>query len=146
VPALLARHVVDLGTLEQVSLQGGGDLVLGAGALANELRPSCDEAPERPGPFVGTPDLGDEARGEQLREPAGVEAVRLLLCLRDLAQLLGVGDDYPRQMGPEDRGDRLGAARHFEHHLVVRAEALRKELELFFAGPDPARGADLALL
>jgi hypothetical protein len=145
-PAALAGDVVDARPVEQVALQRGGDLVLRAAALAHQLRPPRDQAPQRPGRLVRAPDLGQVARRQQLRQPARVEPVGLRLRLRDLAQLLRVHDHDPRHVRLEDARDRHRAARRLERDLVIRAEALRKQLELRPPGPDPPRRAHPALL
>jgi hypothetical protein len=72
-PAALAGDVVDAGPVEQVALQRGRDLVLGAAALAHQLRPPRDQAPQRPGPLVRAPDLGQITRCQQLRQPPRVD-------------------------------------------------------------------------
>jgi hypothetical protein len=145
-PAPLAGDVVDARPVEQVALQRSRDLVLGPAALAHQLRPPRDQAPQRPRLLVRTPDLGQVARGQQLRQPPGIEPVGLRLRLRDLAQLLRVDDDDPRHVRLEDAGDRHRAPCRLERDLVIRAEALRKQLELRAPGPDPPRRAHPALL
>jgi hypothetical protein len=86
--AALAGDVVDAGPVEQVALQRGRALVLRPRALTHQLRPPRDQTPQRPGPLVRAPNLGQVARRQQLRPPARVEPIGLPLRLRDLAQLL----------------------------------------------------------
>src|SRR5215211_618539 len=113
--------------------------------LMRQLAATLQAPPHHPGALIGHPDRVELARGEQLRQGAGVEAVGLRSRLADP----GVGgrdDDDLGDVGLDDSLDLPGVPGDLERDPVLLAEALGKELELFGLRRDPPRGADLAFL
>src|SRR5919106_4214745 len=72
----LPKRSVAGGALE-VAVHNRVDLVLGLGALLDELSSSRDAAPQHSGRLVAGPHLREKARGEKLDQRASVDLVGL---------------------------------------------------------------------
>jgi len=102
-----------------------------------------EPAPQRPGPLVGTPDLGQKPGVEQLAERPGVELVGLHLRLGDRPQLARVGDRDAADVGLDEALDPQRRSGRLERHLVVGRQALGEQPQLLGAGFDAPRRAHL---
>ncbi len=112
-------------------MQDRVDPVLEPRALAHDVRPASDLAPQRVGLVVGQPARGQKAGGQQLGQHLGVDLVGLYLRLGDRPGLRRVRDDYARDVALEQPRDRVGVAGRLERDLVGGGEALGEEPELF---------------
>jgi hypothetical protein len=121
------------------------DLVLGPGAGPHQPRAPLKAPAQRPDALVRQPQPLERARGQQLRERAGVEPVGLRPSLADPG-VARADHDHLGDVGLDDPGDLEGVAGHLEHHPIVAAEAAREQLERLGSGLDPTRRAHLAAL
>lgn len=129
--AALAEQVADGRTLDQVAGQHGMDLVLGARALANELRTTRDPSSLLTRLLVGQPHRIEHPRRQQPRECARVQRVGLRFRVADLPQLLGVRDHDACHVRLEDPRDRKRARPGLKRDVIVRPQALSEQLKLF---------------
>lgn len=105
------------------------DLVLAAGALADELRASAEPAAQGAGVLVGHPALLEQVGVEQLRERPGVEAVGLDPRLGDRLEILGASHHHPGDVRLEQTSDPQGVARRPERHLIGRRQTVGEQLQ-----------------
>jgi len=103
-------------------------LVLLARALPDQLCAAGDTAPEHPRWLVDDPHLGQEAAGEQLRQRARVDLVRLRR-LRYALDRLRVGQQDAIDVRLDDPRDREPVAARLQRHPVARGKAAREQLE-----------------
>jgi hypothetical protein len=75
--SLSAEQIRGRGAALEVALQNRMDLVLGLGALLDELSSSRDTAPHHSTDFITGPHLREKARGEKLDQRPGVDLVGL---------------------------------------------------------------------
>jgi hypothetical protein len=130
----------------QVADQRRVHLVLRAGALPDQLRPRRDPAAQDPRLLVRQPDRRQEAAGEQLRERARVDLVRLRARTSDPLDRLRVGEHHPADVRLDDPRDPERVAGRLQRDLIVDAEALRKQRQRLRLGLHPPGQPHLASL
>jgi hypothetical protein len=121
------------------------DLVLGARALAHELRPARQAPAQRPRLLIRQPAAVQQPGGEQPRQRAGVAPVGFDLRLGDCPEFLPGCDDHARRVGFQHPGDRQRVARRLQRHLIVGSEAVRQDLQPLRGTRHATRGAHLPL-
>jgi hypothetical protein len=126
--ARLPEGVRDGWALAEVTGEDAVRLILRPRPRPHEPLAPVGQPPQRPRPLVRRPHLLQQPGGEQPRERAGIEAVRLCLRLGDRAQLARVGDHHPDPVAFEHRDDPVGASRRLERHDVARKQAPREQL------------------
>ena len=126
-PSAGAEEVAHRRLAFQVADQCRLQLVLGAGALSDQLRSRRDPAAQDPRLLVRQPDRGQKAAGEQLRERARVDLVRLRARLGDPLDRLRVREHDPTHLRLDDSRDPERVAGRLQRNLVVDAETLRKQ-------------------
>ena len=121
-------------------------LVLRACALPDQLRPRRDPAAQDPRLLVRQPDRRQEAAGEQLRQRARVDLVRLRARPSDPLDHLRVGEHHPADVRLDDPRDPQRVAGRLQRNLIVDAEALRKQQKRLRLGQHPPGQPHLACL
>ena len=114
-------------------------LVLRARALPDQLRPGGDPAAQDPRLLIRQPDRGQKAAGEQLRERARVDLVRLRARTRDPLDRLRIRQHHPAHVRLEDPRDPERVAGRLQRNLIVTAEALREQLKRRRLSSHPSR-------
>ena len=89
---------------------------------------------------IGRPDRVELAGPQQPGQRARIEPVGLRPRLAD-ARVVRRHHDHPRHMRLQDPRDLPGAPGHLQSDPIIRAQALRKQLQLLRRSLDPARRA-----
>jgi hypothetical protein len=139
-PASLAEQVARGRAPLQGALQDGVDLVLGPGALPDELGVSGHQTPEQPGPLVAQPHRKEEPRREQLGQGPSIEPIGLRLGRGDRSHGHGVGHHHPAGVALQDPGDGQSPSRGLQDHLILRPQALPEHLQVLRRRADPGTG------
>ena len=119
-PTALAEQVARGRAPFQRALQDCVDLVLGPGALLDELGVPRYQSTKEPGPLVAHPHPRNEPRRQQLGQHPRVEPIGLRLRRGDRSHRDGVGHDHPAGVGLEDPGDGERSPRRLEDHVILR--------------------------
>ena len=101
------------------------DLVLGARALAHQLRAARQTPAQRPRRLIRQPAAVQQPGGQQPRERARVAAVGLDLGLGDRPQLVPGRHDHPRHVRLQRPRDRQRVAGRLQRHVIVRRRGCR---------------------
>jgi hypothetical protein len=117
-----AEQVAHRRALDHVAVQHCLDLILDPDARAHQLAPARAHTPQHPDALVRQPGTRQEVRGQQLREDARIDLVRLDLRLGDRPGLERVGDHHAGHVWFEHHRDRLGVAGGLQRNLVVRQQ------------------------
>jgi hypothetical protein len=116
------------------------DLVLGARPRPHQLLTPRQPPAHHPAGRVGHPHRIELARRQQPRQRARVEPVGLRPRPAD-ARVVRTHHHHPEHVRLDDPGDLPGVAGHLERHPIVRAQALREQLEPLRRRLDPPRRA-----
>ena len=130
----------------QVADQRRVHLVLRACALPDQLRPRRDPAAQDPRLLIRQPDRRQKAAGEQLRQRARVDLVRLRARPRDPLDRLRIREHHPAHVRLDDPRDPERVPGRLQRNLIVTAEALREQLKRRRLGLHPPRQPHLASL
>jgi hypothetical protein len=130
-PAALAEHVAHRRAPLQVAHQHRMDLVLGTGALPNQLRAAAEPPAQRASAVIRQPASTQQAGGQQPRELLRVQPVGLRLRGRDRRELFGRSDDHPSHMRLQQPGDLQRIPSRLQRHMIVSSEGPDQD-------PDPA--------
>jgi hypothetical protein len=122
------------------------DLVARPRAAAHQLRAPRDPAAQDPGLLVADPGARQHPGSEQLGQHLRVDAIVLDLRVRHRTHVARVGDQDRAGVRLENPGDAQRVAGRLQRKVVIGAQALREQLQLFGRAGDAARGADLAVL
>ena len=132
---------------DQVRMQHRMHAALRAADRSHHRHALGDEPPQCERIVIRRPDLGQEARGVQLREDRGIDLVGLHPRMRDRLHLHGVGDHHPGHERREQPYDGRRVPRRLENHLVVRPQAVAKSHDRVVLQVDPeALGGDAVLV
>jgi hypothetical protein len=123
-PAALAEQVARRRASLECSLQHGVDLVLGLGALLDELSVPGDQAPKEPGPLISHPHRRQEPRLKEPGQGSRIEPIGLGLRRGDRPHRHGVAHYHPAGVALQDPGDRERFSRGLQYHVIVGAQAL----------------------
>ena len=122
------------------------DLVLGARALAHQLRAARQTPAQRARLLVRQPAAAQQPGGEQSRERARVAPVGLDLRLGDRPQLRPGRHHDPRHMRLQSPRDRQRVAGRLQRHLILGGEAVGQDRQPLRAGRHAATGPHPACL
>jgi len=138
-PSAGAEEVAHRRLAFQVTDQRRLQLLLGAGALSDKLRPRRHPAAQDPRLLVRQPDRGQKAAGEQLRERARVDLVRLRARLGDPLDRLRVREHHPTHLRLDHSRDPERVTGRLQRNHVVDAQTLRKQRQRRRLGLHPPR-------
>ena len=98
-------------------MQDGVDAVALPGLLLHQRAAAGNQMAQLAGCVVGHPDLGNEVRGQELRQNLGVHLVGLDLGARDGPRAQGIGDNHATGVLAQQVGHRPGVDRGLEHMM-----------------------------
>lgn len=124
---ILAKEPIPAATVEQIGMRAFGnqmrvkdgvDLVLDAGAMADDLVAACHQTSHALGDGIWCPDLRQEAGSMQVRQNPCIDLVRLDPGMGDRLDLQWIGNDHPCHMRRQHMRDRHAVTRRLDHDPI----------------------------